>query len=246
MNPYETDELVEQYMEFHYGSIYFDVDNYPAKCAEHCLALMEGPKDKALDLGCAVGRTTFELARGFKQVVGVDLSGRFIECANQLKATGSLDYNIGIEGELVKPRQASLADLNLSAEQDKVEFLQEDACHLKPRHQHYDLIFAGNLLDRLTDPKQFLDSVHQYLAKDGVLVMSSPYTLLTEYTARENWLGGFVEDDQQITVLDGMKRCLAPHFELMNEPLEVPFVIRETKRKFQHTIAQLSRWQRIR
>lgn len=77
INPYETDDLVAQYMEFHYGSSYFDIKNYPEKCAQLCLQLMEkSSKRKALDLGCAVGRTSFELAREFDEVAGVDRSKR--------------------------------------------------------------------------------------------------------------------------------------------------------------------------
>ncbi len=249
MNPYETDELVTQYMEFHYGDSYFGVENYPAKCAQLCLQLMASGEgvvtQKALDLGCAVGRTTFELARDFDKVIGVDLSLRFIECAKKLKEKGSLEYSLITEGELVAPCKVELAGLNLDQQSHKVEFYQEDACNLSDRHQQYNLIFAGNLLDRLANPRQFLNSVHSCLAIGGILVMSSPYTLLEEYTPRKNWIGGYTENGKVVRVLDGIKEELAPHFIMIDEPIDIPFVIRETRRKFQHTIAELSGWKRI-
>ena len=133
----------------------------------------------------------------------------------------------------------------LNIQSGRVQFYQENACNLSSRHQQYNLIFAGNLLDRLQDPKQFLNSIHNYLTMDGVLVMSSPYTLLEEYTPRENWLGGYTENGEIISVLDGIKKVLEPHFAMINEPIDIPFVIRETQRKFQHTIAELSSWKRI-
>ena len=40
---------------------------------------------RALDLGCAVGRASFELARYFEDVVGVDYSQAFVDTANELK-----------------------------------------------------------------------------------------------------------------------------------------------------------------
>jgi len=247
INSYESDEMVAQYMEFHYGNNYFEVKNYPEKCARLCLQLMEKKtKRKALDLGCAVGRTTFELAREFDEVVGVDLSARFIECAKQLKEKGSLSYNITDEGELSTLHTAQLSDHPLQQIKDKVSFYQEDACNLGAHHHDYELIFAGNLLDRLQNPGQFLSSIHRYLSMDGILVMSSPYTLLAEYTPRENWLGGYRVDEKNITVLEGIKKVLDAHFIMINEPVDVPFVIRETRRKFQHTIAQLTSWKRIR
>jgi len=250
-NPYETDELIAQYMEFHYGNHYFDVKNYPEKCAQLCLQLMEKDnkikaKRKALDLGCAVGRTAFELAREFDEVIGVDLSARFIECANQLKEKGSLSYNITDEGELSTLHTAQLSDHQLLQIKDKVSFYQEDACNLGANYQNYDLIFAGNLLDRLQNPEQFLSSIHHYLSMDGILVMSSPYTLLAEYTPRENWIGGYRADEKKITVLEGIKKVLDGHFIMINKPIDVPFVIRETRRKFQHTIAEMTSWKRIR
>ena len=39
---------------------------------------------RALDVGCAVGRTTFELTRWFDKVVGFDYSARFIQVASML------------------------------------------------------------------------------------------------------------------------------------------------------------------
>ena len=248
MNPYETDELVTQYMEFHYGDSYFNIENYPAKCAELCLNVIAKENistTKALDLGCAVGRTTFELAKGFDEVVGVDLSHRFIECATQLKNDGSMYYSMVTEGELVTPREADIAKLQLDEQRSKVQFYQEDACQLSDKHQHYNLIFAGNLLDRLYNPKQFLKGIHNYLKVGGILVMSSPYTLLEEYTPREHWLGGYKKDDQALSILDGVKLALSDHFVMTEESIDVPFVIRETQRKLQHTIAELSCWKRI-
>jgi SAM-dependent methyltransferase len=32
------------------------------------------PESRALDLGCAVGRASFELSKGFSEVVGIDFS----------------------------------------------------------------------------------------------------------------------------------------------------------------------------
>lgn len=246
MNPYETDELIAQYMEFHYGNTYYDIANYPAKCAQICTQLIgDNNKEKALDLGCAVGRTSFELAREFNEVIGVDLSTRFIQCAIDLKEKGNLDYQIIKEGELVSPLSANLSKLGLNRYKHNVNFYQGDACNLGEQHKDYDLIFAGNLLDRLQDPEQFLKSIHNYLRIGGLLVMSSPYTLLEEYTPRKNWIGGYLENGKEISVLDGIKNILKPHFSLSCDPIDVPFVIRETNRKFQHTVAELSCWKRV-
>jgi putative 4-mercaptohistidine N1-methyltranferase len=203
------------------------------------------PAKQALDLGCATGRATFELARNFEHVTGIDFSARFISMGTQLAHEGVLRYTLTDEGELVLYRERRLADLGLDGVRDKVEFWQGDACNLKPHFTGYDLILAANLIDRLYSPKKFLATVHERLNLGGILLIASPYTWLAEHTPREEWLGGFKQAGENFTTLDGLKAILGPHFRLIQEPLEVPFVIRETRRKFQHTLSEVSLWERI-
>jgi putative 4-mercaptohistidine N1-methyltranferase len=247
MNVYETDELLSQYLDFHFGETHFGVGNYPARCARICQELMAGQdKLKALDLGCAVGRTTFELGRVFDEVVGVDLSSSFVEAAATLQKDGAIDFFRRDEGELGQRVTLRLEDMDLARAASKVSFATGDACNLSEEHRDYNLIFAGNLIDRLQDPAAFLRDIHNRLSENGTLVISSPYTLLEDFTPRPNWIGGFEHLGQPRTVLEGMREVLSDHFEEIQAPQDVPFVIRETRRKFQHTIAELSAWRRVR
>jgi putative 4-mercaptohistidine N1-methyltranferase len=207
-------------------------------------AMGDRPAGKALDLGCASGRTTFELARHFKSVTGMDFSARLIGSGVAMVEQGVLRYTLPDEGELLSWHERHLADLGLDDLRHKVEFLQGDACNLKPLITGYDLIVAANLIDRLYAPARFLASVHERLNPGGLLLIASPYTWLEEHTRREEWLGGFKQDGESRTTLDGLKEILAPHFELLGEPVDVPFVIRETRRKFQHTVSQVTIWRR--
>jgi putative 4-mercaptohistidine N1-methyltranferase len=202
------------------------------------------PKRRALDLGCAAGRASFELARAFDEVTGIDFSARFIGLGVQIAEQGVLRYSLVDEGELVSYRERRLADLGLEAARGRVAFFQGDACNLKPIFCGYDLILAANLIDRLYSPAKFLDSVHERIWPGGLLVIASPYTWLTEHTPREEWLGGFKRDGESVTTLDGLKAHLGRHFRLIRGPLAVPFVIRETRRKFQHTLSEVTIWER--
>jgi len=242
VNIYETDESVARYLEFHYGEKFFGVENYPLACVQACLKyLSEHPKKAALDLGCSVGRASFELARYFDHVDGVDFSARFIQHGFQLKNEGEVRYTIQTEGELVAYRDANLKRLGYSAFQDKVEFAQGDACNLKPTFSGYDLIFCANLIDRLYDPFLFLSSIPNRLNSDGILVLTSPYTWLEEYTEKAKWLGGIKVNGENFTTLDGLKKALNNRFDLLGSE-DIPFVLQETQRKFQHTIAQMTVW----
>lgn len=242
---YETDGAVSQYCEAHYGDTFFNVANFPATCATICLELMEGrPKKRALDLGCSVGRASFELAKEFEFVSGLDFSARFIRMAYQMQEKGLIRYELPEEGDLVSFHDRRLADFGLNETADKIEFLQADAQNLKSRFSDYDLILAANLLDRLSNPAKFLSTIHERLVDKGLLVIASPYTWLEEFTERQNWIGGYRKDGEPVTTLDGLRDYLQPHFEMIAKPRDVEFVIRETKRKFQHSISQLSVWQK--
>ena len=242
---YETDRLISEYAEFHYGESRFNVPNFPRALCELAVSAMEGkPMQLALDLGCAVGRASFELAKHFDHVVGIDFSARFIGLGAQLAEEGLLRYACVEEGELLSWKSVSLSELGLENVRKKVEFWQGDACNLKPHFRNYDLILAANLVDRLYSPKKFLDTVHERINPGGILLIASPYTWLEEHTPREEWLGGFKKDGENFTTLDALKEILGKHFRMIGEPVDVPFVIRETARKHQHTISQATIWER--
>ncbi|QOJ23243.1 MAG: 5-histidylcysteine sulfoxide synthase [Gammaproteobacteria bacterium] len=242
---YETDKLLSEYAEFHYGDTYFDVPNFSKALAEIAIAAMgDRPHRTALDLGCASGRSTFELAKVFDHVTGIDFSARFIGQGVQLAQQGILRYTLTDEGELVSYKERTLSNLGLDHVKNKVEFFQGDACNLKPIFTGYDLILAANLIDRLYDPAKLLNSIHTRINPGGLLMITSPYTWLTEHTKKEAWIGGFKRDGENFTTLDGLKEMLGKHFRLIQGPQAVPFVIRETKRKFQHTLAEVTIWER--
>lgn len=242
---YENDKMLSEYAEFHYGDSYFGVENFPKKLVQLAITAMAGkPTIKALDIGCAVGRASFELAKYFEHVTGIDFSARLINLGVQLADQGVIRYSIADEGELRLYRERCLDDMGLATVSKKVEFLQGDACNLKPLLKGYDLVLAANLIDRLYDPALFLSSIHERINLGGVLLIASPYTWLEEHTKKENWVGGLKKDGENVTTLEGLKVVLGTHFDLMVEPQQVPFVIRETSRKFQHTLSDVTIWVR--
>ncbi len=243
---YETDTAVAQYCDAHYGPGHFDIDNFPTRCVQICLENMQGrPHSRALDLGCAVGRGSFELARYFDFVSGIDFSARFIRMAYQLQEKGVIHYQLPEEGNIVSFNEKRLSDFGLTENKDRIEFSQEDAHNLKPHHSNYDLILAGNLLDRLYDPARFLATIHERLNIGGLLVLASPYTWLEEYTKQDHWVGGTRKSGEPYTTLEGLHDQLEMRFKRVGEPQDVEFVIRETARKYQHTVSQLTIWERI-
>ena len=244
-NTYETDELISQYLEFHYGDEYFGIPNFPKTCVDLIIEQFKGMRLKrSLDLGCAVGRSSLELATHCDHVDAIDFSYGFIEHAKKIVEQGDIAFSIVNEGELRKNKTVSLESLGLTKTAKSISFSQADAGNLAPSYTDYDLVFAGNLIDRLREPKAFLESIHERINHEGLLVLTSPYTWLEEFTPKENWLGGYEKEGVEITTLEGLTESLSGHFETFTAPIDVPFVIRETARKHQHTVAQMTFWRR--
>ncbi len=254
---YETDGLVTQYLDFHYGDaavgsseepaggpLPFGVPNFPKACVEAVMPLVPADRRaRCLDIGCSVGRSAFEFARHFDHVDALDFSARFIQSGVRLQDGGEVLYEVPTEGELTTNRTVSLDRLGLVESGPRVVFMQGDACNLKPIYTGYDLVFAGNLIDRLYDPALFLEAIHNRILPGGLLVITSPYTWLEAYTPKDKWLGGRREHGEPLPTQSGLMRLLEPAFEFLHCQ-NLPFVIRETARKHQHTVAELTAWRR--
>eukprot|EP01136_Pigoraptor_vietnamica_P042307 Opistho-1_new@16307 len=255
-NVYETDRMVAEYLVLHYGEADVvcpypfapkDATEFPrggVECIERAKAagIVGG---RALDLGCAVGRTSFELARHFEDVVGLDLSHAFISTANALKDKGEMDFEMADEGVLTIPSKAVVpADINRT----RVTFIEGDACNIPSSIGKFDIIFAGNLICRVPDPKRFLEALSRFLNPGGLFVITSPYTIMEQFTPKALWFGGYVQRNADgsstpVRGRDGIRATLAKEFEFVGER-DMPFFIRETSRKNQWTVAHCMVWQR--
>lgn len=253
---YDTDEVVSQYLLFHYGSAEEQRDTAITKGVGHpdsvnlidrTVELMEKyavNKDNALDLGCAVGRSSFELAREFSQVVALDYSDAFIDAANEIKRDGELDYQRWDTGKFKTGLTASVDD---AIQRDRLTFIQGDAASLDTLNLFdttapFDAILLSNLLCRLSHPheclRQFVDS-DKYLRSGGILVITSPNTWMEQYTPLENFLDGENSDETLAAI-----GKLLPGFELIHQE-DIPFMIREHRRKYEYIISQGSVWKKL-
>ena len=250
MNIYETERLLAEYLLFHYGEdseilpwpfAPVDALRYPVRCVSGCFdTLSFTGAGRALDLGCAVGRSSFELARHFPEVIGIDYSHRFIAAASELRDRGQLPYQRLDEGQLSTPLVARLpSDIAPS----RIRFEQGDAMDLRADLGAFDAVLLANLIDRLSDPHRCLARLPGLVKPGGQLVISSPYTWLEEFTPREHWLGGLVRDGQPVSTRETLQTILAPDFDLIVVE-QLPFLIREHQRKFQWSVAEATIWRR--
>ena len=162
----------------------------------------------------------------------------------RLQNTGRIRYERPEEGELVSFQERTLSGMGLAGDYSHIHFMQQDATNMKPEYTDYDLVVAANLIDRLHSPARFLRDLPERMNPGAVLLIASPYTWLETFTKKENWLGGFKRDGEPVTTLDGLHEGLDGHFTLMAPPVKVPFAIRETVNKHQHTLSEVTLWKR--
>ena len=241
---YESDDAVAQYLLFHYGTPEQicpllpearTACGFPARAVSESIRHLDlRRRGRALDLGCAVGRSSFELARHFDDVLGIDFSARFIAEARRMRQARSAIVRVPREGTTVDEMKLELPD-DLHA--GNITFERGDACSLPPDLGKFDFVLMANLIDRLPDPERCLARMPDMLNPNGWLVITSPYTWLEEYTPRNKWL------EQGHGTLVGLRKNLSPHFT-EHKVFDLPFLIREHRRKFQWSIAEVSLWQR--
>ena len=239
---YEDPGVLAEYLLFHYGTA---EEILPANAAwpegmfqaldfavRTTLRFSDQFAGRGLDLGCAVGRSTYEMSRSCSHVTGIDFSHAFIDTANQLREGKAVDYTRRDEGHVTTELTAKLPQ---GIDASKVDFQQGDAMALPSGMGGFDRVHAANLICRLTDPVLLLDRLPDLVNSGGELVLATPCTWLEAFTAPENWPPG--------DTLAWLQGHLGGAFDLVKRTDE-PFLIRETARKFQWTRSLLTVWRR--
>jgi putative 4-mercaptohistidine N1-methyltranferase len=254
-NPYESDQYLAHYLQLHYGEradvLSPDLDlpqaleplasSFHVRCVQECVDTAQLPtRSRALDIGCAVGRSTFELARYCQSIIGIDASRKFIQAANHLKNDGMLAYGCIEEGLITKPCVARVPE---GIDRDRVSFEVGDALDLRDHLGQFDVVVMANLIDRLSDPKRCLERIPGLLNPRGQLIITSPYSVSEEFTPRENWLGGFVRDTKRVETFEALRQILDKDFELRGTS-NMPFLLRQHNRLYELVVPHVSLWSR--
>lgn len=246
---YEEETALSEYLLFHYGEAEEVVPDFlqdlapthtdfATRTVSELLepALIETipyEERRALDLGCSVGRSSYELNKHCQQVTGIDASESFIKAAQEILKKGSLPYKKWEQAHhftdltATRPQSPSQAD---------IQFQAGDACNLPAELGSYQVVHAANLLCRLSKPESFLDQLPSLVEKGGQLLLTTPCTWLEDYTPENLW-----PTTEHTDTLSYLKNHLSVSFEL-DHVQDIPFLYREHARKYQWVASQGSRW----
>lgn len=235
-DPYETERYLQEYLLLHYGQprgvcpfrfVSPHLLRFHERLREECLLPVRGRgRTRGLDLGCAVGRFTFELGRVVDHVLGVDNSRPFIRAARRMAKDHALKVRVHESGAQFTTRRLVLPP---ALRRCDVEFRVGDAQDLAAFPENaFQVVAAINLVCRLPRPRAFLRQLHRLVAPGGQLVIGSPATWLEEHTPRREWLTA--QEEQGV---------LRPHFRLVRQR-DLPLLIREHRRKYELVISAIS------
>jgi hypothetical protein len=95
---------------------------------------------------------------------------------------------------------------------------------------------VANLLCRLQSPTAFLEKLYKVVSPAGQLILISPYTWMEEFTHRSQWIGNG-------SPLKSIQNILKGYF-FLHRSFDMPFLIREHRRKYEWGVSQASLWTR--
>lgn len=146
--------------------------------------IADGP---VVDLGCAVGRTTFELARALdRPVLGIDLNVGMLRLAARVLSGQGVCYPLRRVGMVYDQRQFDVSLDGL----DHVDFWACDATCLPLGDHSVALAASLNVIDCLASPYDHLKELARVLLAGGRAIISSPYDWNPGATPVEAWIGG--------------------------------------------------------
>jgi putative 4-mercaptohistidine N1-methyltranferase len=265
---YETEDSLHMYLGLHFPSSgekenispilpHEHAPNHAVRFPQRVVHLLNSLKpeytnNRALDIGCAVGGASFELAKSFNHVDAFDFSHSFVEAAKRMQTAQDVRFRIPVEAELYEEVRAVHEPGITSQILSKVDFFTGDACRLaemraSERLGTYDGVVMSNLLCRLPDPMACLNGLPMVVNKGGVIVMVTPFSWLSEFTPRSKWLGGFYDPVSKAAIhsKDVLRDVMELNgFAKIHEE-QMPLVIREHQRKYQYIISEATGWRKV-
>eukprot|EP01080_Neovahlkampfia_damariscottae_P005647 gene5647-9463_t len=254
--PYEKNERIAKLIHSHYTlnetNSSLKVSNFYETISQKILQILKNEKKnlkeiRGLDLGCSVGRLSFELAREFKFVIGIDLINLIQHC-HQLRNHNKLCYTLK-NGEF-----ENIHDVNFDTKTlQNTQFIQFEFSNLPKTHvdaegnsmdlSHFEVVSCINLIERVREPKNVLKQIQDIQKKGDYLFLSSSYSWDFNVTKIENCIQTKNVNAEKKDPISILKRCLS-NYELV-ETSDILLVQRSNDRKFELVNCELSIWKKI-
>lgn len=232
--------MLSSYLWSHYSEFFNGPD---ATDAYKKWAAAFNPREGwTLDIGCAVGRLTFELTKTHDRAVGVDTSLSFIQAARKLASQRRLEFDLIMEGRITE-RKSSVLDPDFKFE--SAEFIVADAMALPFRSDRFATASSVNILEKVPDPSLHLLEANRVMDKANArFLFSDPFSWDETVSSPDLWLGGRNEGPYKGFGMENVCRMLrgnggifSPEFSIQ-ETGRVQWKIRKTLNLWEHITSQ--------
>ncbi len=160
-----------QFSTYYTGEVYLreDANEYYVSLSNMAKQYVK-PDDSVLDIGCGLGRLTFEFAvLGVRSCIGIDNSQYLIDEAKRI-SEGKSSYIRGFHAH------------------GNHEFVHGDAQSLPFNSLSADLVICSNLIDRVAKPQRVINEIFRVLKRGGIFIYSDPYDWYELYTKKKFWV----------------------------------------------------------
>eukprot|EP01134_Creolimax_fragrantissima_P004534 CFRG4534T1 len=254
--PYEVAEEVCVPVHAQFGRIvskFVPQVNFSCKaaslCGEHLMPrLHKGKESSVLEVGCLGGRMSFELAKHFESVVGIESTARLIQVGHRLQDGKVFRYVTKREGEIYDFRELSAQKCGITQDMiSKVQLIQSNPNNMYARLKGYDLVIVSDIC-RIAYPVQFLSSIHTRMCESSLLVVFSSNDWNTSTSSVTDWVGGHKVDGENVFTDAGTEAALRTNFskvEMDSELHTIPLVLEESRTKVTVLEMEFSVWRRL-
>jgi len=237
---YNSRGMLSAYLWSHFCDFFNDPDATDAYRVWS--AYFKGTNGYALDIGCAVGRLSFEMSKTYSHVIGIDTSKTFIEKARELLIKKRLDFDLIIEGHIAERRSCDLDD---QWNYDKMEFIIADALALPFPKSLFSTVSSVNILEKVPDPLLHLAEANRVLReKDSMFLFSDPFSWDESVMDSGLWLGGKPDGKYKGRGMDNINRLLSDGDGIFDPSLRIigkkniAWKIRKTANLWEHINSQ--------
>jgi ubiquinone/menaquinone biosynthesis C-methylase UbiE/uncharacterized protein YbaR (Trm112 family) len=161
-----------------------------AECLNAGLSLFDKkPQTPILDIGCAVGRSTFELAEKHAGLaLGIDLNFSLLRAAQKVLREGVIRFPLKRIGVVYDQYEYEVSFNNM----ENADFWACNALALPFRNETFQFTSAFNVLDAVTMPRQLLISMSDVLQTGGQALLATPFDWIPS-TPIDRWIGGHAQ-----------------------------------------------------
>jgi SAM-dependent methyltransferase/uncharacterized protein YbaR (Trm112 family) len=228
--------LMSSYMDFHYGTnlgksetplLWGDSNQYWEKTIGMAQPDTDATYEKSLDLGCSVGRYTFELARFSDIAVGIDIDFNKVAMAAKIQRMQKVSFERRVRGR-------SFQEVNIPfASPQNVLFLVADALDPPFRGESFDLVAGLNLVDNVRLPLVLIGQMDALLQSGGRIIIGAPYEWRADICDPVEWLETDEMDSPEMIkgILEGkIFDRMVLSYEIEQENAQVPWLLRNHSR----------------